>query len=310
MHLVRYALGDRFESVESHPTMEQISRGGIFFPRAPDSFIEEVSEWNVPTMAIAGSALLSAEDRPRTLDRFYRGGMGALWQLPEAGEPVLFPPLQLPGNRSRAILIDGQDQRRRIFRQLFHWNGMDVRSDIHSTEELIRTLEQADGGTTGLPEKRGILVVDLDQDWIEPGVLVEGLRRLFRQDSSFQKRWHLILMKDFAKPGPVLTSLAERLRNHVRRVFHPHEALMACYEGLYLKELSGTWQETKARSLDELILGRNPGLEPGTYRQFLPPWRIPVGQAAKASLFAWIMEFLEDGKLQNGVILSPPGERG
>ena len=306
--LMDYYFQKRIRKVSGPLTPSDFASGSFYAPGCADSELREALTWNQPTVVVAGSSRLAArESFQRDL---FQMGAGAVWQLPPPGRTLHFPPLVSPGGERIAFLADSLDSRSRIFRQMLLWDGYDVRMDFHSTEELEVLLSGVLEKPELLPHPI-LLILDLDSPRLDFLQLVELIRSIMKRSPSHRMKTRWVLMKDFARPGPGLAFLVERLRSHIRRVFHPHEALITLYEGLHLarEHAPSPSVEIPPRNLEELLLGKKPRIEALSYRSLFLEDGNEKKNYSVSRLFTWLMEYLDRSDVKSGVLLSPPEEK-
>lgn len=195
----------------------------VFFENGGAAEASRILEWGRPLLVISGAGQ-SLLDR----NRLFSLGVSALWQLPAPNEPLIYPQPELRKFRGNIFAMVGGEFFRHSLRQILQFAGFDIRFDFPSSRELVTTLESCIG-EEGIPEPH-LIIVDLDDTRMDISTFFYNIRRLFNANPSLAGKMSILLTKDFSRPGLDIADLATRVRPHIRRVFHPREALCALLE--------------------------------------------------------------------------------
>lgn len=225
--LLRYYLGKELREIDYQPgnfvslCLEHQREGICCLISADFKSIREIAQWNIPVLLVAR---LGQELKRSELYTFLlKTGLCALWILPDYGESVIFPRLALNSyKRQSVLLVEEQEERRRLFFQLYTFAGYDVRLDCSSAQEVLLCLKN-DGPPT-------LLHLNLDHSAMKATELIYALDSFLKINPEQKSSLRALFIKDFNIPGFSFSSLEDLLASHTSRIFSPKEAVFAIIE--------------------------------------------------------------------------------
>ena len=288
----------------NEPFFADLSEGICYYPELSDSSLEIVTEWMCPVIIFAGKKI--REESHYHLGKLYNYGLPAVWKLPENDEPVIFPALNLPDTRHHAYFISENAHYRKLFRQILRFGAYNTRVDFQSNEgletELKRLAESKDSAWPSL------IIVDLDSVKIDVQSFFYLLRNLFQKNPVMKGKTSILVMKDFAKPGLDVRTIASSLKPLTKRIFHPHEAILALSEGMCASKKADKTVDIRIkpfRSIEDFLYGKV------TEFRYEDPAKLLAGTVKINSnfnrfvMFSWLSEYLSSDKISSGVVLNP-----
>ena len=286
------------------PYFADISSGICYYPDLNESSFKTVMEWMHPVIIFAGNAI---QEKPEQYyQELFNNGAAAVWRFPEKGDVIFPPQLNLPEIANQAYCISDNAGYRKIFRQILRFGGYNTRVDFQTNAGLETELKHLSQSGEGIWPS--LLLVDLDSERIDVISFFYQLRSLFQKTPSLRSKTSLLAMKDFAKPGLDLRVIASSLKPLTKRIFHPHEAILAASEAICASSKKNKTEEIRIRpfrTLEEMLYGRSsefPGENPGEHIKSL----LKKGSdLSRFTLFSWLGEYLKSQEISSGVILSP-----
>lgn len=273
------------------------------------SELENLLDWTYPVLLARGNSALNT----KTLDEFslnaYQLGLSAIWNIPQLGDPVIFPNISFPKNFGEIVLTTDDPMLRQHYRQISAFAGFDTRCDFTTADDIIMFLNQFShqSKSDSIKSFPHLVIVDLDSNRIDPLLLFKSLAILNQNQPQIKRQLKLMITKDFSKPGLDIRSIDQILRPFARRIFHPLESLTVLLEALHLNKNQKAPEMTESRnfvfrSMDELLYGKQSSLN-----SEIPEFRLQkdsIASARNIEPFLWLYKHLM--KLNSrGLVLAP-----
>jgi len=285
------------------PFFSDLSSGIAFYPAADENTVKTISDWMHPVLIFTGK---KTEKNKKDHDAFfYENGIAAVWKIPENGL-ILPPRLELPELKKIAYFISENSLYRKLFRQILSFGGYSVRTDFQSNETLNTELKRI--AETDPKIWPALILVDLDSERIDISSFFYFLRSLFQKNPSLKSKTSVMAIKDFALPGLDLGTISTSLKPLTKRIFHPHEAILALCEAVSAPPISEKKDDIRIkpfRNLEEILYGTAGNYSDPASLKFMDQY-IQTGQIfSRFILFSWLAEYLLSEEVASGVLLSP-----